>query len=135
MTKLICRLLATVVLLGLVALEVHHDLVARVPWAGYDVKFNLIVFIMAPLWLLGAISLWVPRDLAWMGILTGVLAAFIHGIGVKIGGSMLGAVFIAAAPAFLLLAWYGRRPHPTTELFGPDREARDRARLELAYGR
>lgn len=131
MSKLFAAL-ASAVFLGLAAFEVYHDLIRAEPWPGYAIAGNYVVFVLAPLWILGAVSVWIPRDLAWMGIFPGAFAALLHGLGTVIGGSALGPMFLVAAPVLIALCWWARRPDPIGALAGgptPEEEAFRRQRL------
>lgn len=125
--------LASVVFLGMVGFEVHHDLLRDEPWPGYSVAGNYVVFLLVPPWLLGAASVWIPSDLAWLGIFPGALAALAHGLGTVIGGALGGAAFLVAAPVVILLCWWARRPDPVDALAGgptPEEVAFSRRRRE-----
>lgn len=137
--KTLFAALASAGFLALAGFEVYHDLVQGEPWPGYAVTGNYVVYLLAPLWLLGAVSVWIPRDLAWLGLLPGVLAALMHGLGTTIGQSSIGPVFLVAAPALLALCWWARRPDPIGELAGDrldeERVARARRREPARSGR
>lgn len=118
--RIVCAALASLLFLGLGAYEVHHDLIRQVHWAGYRLPMNSIAYVLAPLWLMGAVGVWIRRDVAWLAIVPGILATFVHGIGVAIGGSArIGSAFLASAVGLLLLTWTARRPSPADALAGP----------------
>lgn len=119
--RILCAALASLLFLGLGAYEVHHDLIRQVRWAGYGLIANNVAWLLAALWLTGAVAVWVRRDLAWLAILPGIIATFAHGLVVAIGGSeRIGSAFLASAVGLLLLTWAARRPTPTDALAGPD---------------
>jgi hypothetical protein len=118
----------TALFVALAALEVHHDLVRRIAWPGYTLLANNVVFLVAPFWVLGAISVWVRRPWAWAGMLAGIAVSLVHGAGVLVGGSRLGLLFLGAAPLLLVLCWAARRPSPSDALGGVEEPARERAR-------
>lgn len=103
-------------LLGLAAVEIVQDVVRRATWFGQPPLQNSVVFLHVPLWFLAAAAVWMRRDTAWLGILPGLLSLALHGLVAHLGGSASGALFLAAAPVLLLLAWQGRRPHPVARL-------------------
>lgn len=137
--KILFAVLASAAFLALAGFEVYHDLVRGEPWPGYAAAGNAVVFVLAPLWLLGAVSVWIPKDLAWLGIFPGILASLMHGLGTTIGQSRIGPVFLAAAPLLLVLCWRARRPDPIDALAGDgldqDRAARLRRREPARSGR
>lgn len=102
------KALASAIFVALAALEIHHDLIARTPWPGYDVWVNNLVFLYGPLWLLGAGLVWVERELTWLGIVAATLTCLAHGLGVLIGGSYWGLAFLLGGPLAFALAWRGR---------------------------
>ncbi|MCO5167669.1 MAG: hypothetical protein M9894_15075 [Planctomycetes bacterium] len=117
--------LVTVLFLALLAYQVHHDLVRQEPWAGHTALSTRLVFVLGPLWLAGAVCVWLRSDLAWFGILPGVLATLVHGVAVAIGGAtLLGALYLVCVPALLLLARYARAADPIGALTAPERPAR-----------
>lgn len=120
--------LTTAVFLAMDAFEVYHDLIRDELWPGYGAGGNYVVYVLTPLWLVGAASVWLRRDLAWLGIIVGVLASLAHGLGITIGGHAAGPVFLAAAPVLVVLAWYARRPDPVEALAGRGRDEAERAR-------
>lgn len=117
--------LVTVLFLALAGYQVHHDLIRQEAWAGHTELSTRLVFLLAPLWLAGAVSVWLRSDLAWFGILPGVLATLAHGVVTAIGGATgLGAVYLALVPVLLLLARWGRAADPIGALTAPERPAR-----------
>jgi hypothetical protein len=118
--RIVCAALASLLFLGLGAYEVHHDLIRQVRWTGYGLIANNVAYLLGALWLVGAVGVWIRRDVAWLAILPGILATFAHGLVVAIGGSeRIGGGFLAAAVALLLLTITARRPVPTDALAGP----------------
>ncbi len=113
------KALASAGFLGLAAVEVHHDLIVRAPWPGHALAANYVVFLYVPLWVLGAVSVWIPRPTAWFGILPGILVCLPHMVGTSYEGTLWGVLFFAAAPTLLVLALLGRRPSPALELGRP----------------
>lgn len=122
--KTACRILFSLGLLGLSAFEVVHDLVLRATWPGHLPAIDNVVFIHVPLWLVASAAIWVRRDVAWFGIIPGLLSCLIHGVAARIGGSAWGPMFMAAAPLLLVLAWQGRRPRPADRLGDAPRQPR-----------
>ncbi len=106
--RTVLKALASATFVALAAVEVHHDLIARVPWPGYDIVVNNLVFLYGPLWLLAAGLVWVERGPAWLGLVAGALTCLAHGVGVLVGGSDLGVAFLVGGPLAFALAWRGR---------------------------
>lgn len=109
---MLSKVLAAMVTTGFLAMtafEVHHDLVRREPWPGYALVAGNVVFVLAPFWLAGAITVWTKETWGWLGVIAGCFAAAAHGIGVRVGGSPVGIAFFAAAVVLLLLTALSRR--------------------------
>jgi hypothetical protein len=106
--RLLFAVLASALFLGLAAFEVVHDVVRWTLWPGYAWYANYVVLLLAPVWLLAAASVWIPREWGWLGVLGGAVACITHGAVTRIGGSDLGTLFIATAPVVVLLAWLAR---------------------------
>lgn len=126
--KTVFAALTTLVFLALIVLEVLVDLIWHERWAGHGFAANYLVYLYVPLWLVGAVAVWLRTDLAWVGIIVATLACFVHGVGATIGGDLLGPVFLVAAPVLLFLAWNARRPDPIDALAGRGREEAERER-------
>jgi hypothetical protein len=97
---------ASLIFLLMLAVEVQHDLVLRVPWPGYLTFADNVVWVMGPPWLLAAIGVWIRRPFARFIVVLAGLLAVAHGIGVRIGGSYVGVGFMLGGIAALTTAWY-----------------------------
>lgn len=107
--RTLLSLLVTAGFLALLAYEVHHDLILREAWPGYALRANAVVFVHAPFWLAGAASVWLRRKAGWVGVLAGAFSLVVHGIGIRLGGSPVGAVFVVAGPVLVIMTALARR--------------------------
>lgn len=132
--KTLFAALVTAGFLGMTAFEVHHDLIRREAWPGYAPIAGAVVFLLAPCWLLGAVAVWSRQPWGWAGVVAGAFAAMTHGVGVRAGGSMLGAAFILAGPTLILLSALARRrpASPAASPASPASPERDREPREVA---
>lgn len=132
--KTLFAALVTAGFLGMTAFEVHHDLIRREAWPGYAPIAGVVVFLLAPCWLLGAVSVWSRQPWGWAGIAAGAFASVAHGVGVRVGGSSLGAAFILAGPTLLVLSALARRRRETLTVspVSPVSPERDREPREVA---
>lgn len=129
--KTLFAVLVTAGFLGMTAFEVHHDLIRREAWPGYAPIAGVVVFLLAPFWLLGAVSVWSRQPWGWAGVAAGAFASVVHGVGVRAGGSMLGAAFILAGPTLIVLSALARRRR-APPLESPVSRERDREPREVA---
>ena len=98
MLHAIYRILVSLTLLGFTGYETVMRLVRQVPWPGYTVNATYAVYLLATLWIIGAIAVWRRTHLARISVGIAITAALIHGILARAGGdTVLGPVFILGA--------------------------------------
>lgn len=96
MTKA-ANIITSLLYLGMMALGLYHTLVTAQAWPGFTERANNIEYALAPLWILGIVSLWSSRD--WMLPIRffAPFTALVHGIALCQGGANAGRFFIVGA--------------------------------------
>lgn len=109
------RLFAAVIFVAFAVVEVVHDLVLQRSWPGYSQTANWpALLIEVPVWLFAAFAVVAGRPLRWATLLFAAGFAISHGMGLRMGGSPCGLIFLLGGIAAVLFSaaaepWFYRR--------------------------
>ncbi len=85
----------TLILVGFAVYEVNLRLIRHVLWPGYENYAVNVVYLLAPLWIAGAVTIWTRSYFPRIFVGIAFFASVVHGILVCAGGDLLlGGVFI-----------------------------------------
>ncbi|MGE3973523.1 MAG: hypothetical protein AB7F59_03245 [Bdellovibrionales bacterium] len=96
--RMLIGLVGTAILLVLSAFEIYHDLIAQQTWPGFTLRSNNVAYVLVPVWVWGAVSLWSQKFWAYLGVIFATMATLLHGLVVATGGANEAILFLLLTP-------------------------------------